>query len=139
MVTTVMRLAIGESRCPPRDVVGSLTHVSDMSSLSQLHATPPREEIIPRLQSMIMHLRRRRLQPFHSDYALPRIHFFAPNFVASAFALVLRRKMGFKRQLTSVEIFEQAYRFAQELAAKGERLSNVASICARVCVLKLNC
>lgn len=36
--------------------------------------------------------------------------------------------MGFKRQLTSSEIFEQAYRFAQELAAKGERLSNVVGV-----------
>lgn len=34
-------------------------------------------------------------------------------------------QMGFKRQLSSSEIFEQAYRFAQELAARGERLSNV--------------
>ncbi|CAM9477483.1 unnamed protein product [Choristocarpus tenellus] len=34
-------------------------------------------------------------------------------------------QMGFKRQLTSAEIFEQAYRFSQELAAKGERLSNI--------------
>lgn len=33
--------------------------------------------------------------------------------------------MGFKRQLTSAEIFEQAYRFAQELSARGERLTNV--------------
>lgn len=33
--------------------------------------------------------------------------------------------MGFKRQLSSSEIFEQAYRFSQELAARGDRLSNV--------------
>ncbi|CAM9426358.1 unnamed protein product [Pylaiella littoralis] len=34
-------------------------------------------------------------------------------------------QMGFKRQLTSAEIFEQAYRFSQELQARGDRLSNV--------------
>lgn len=34
-------------------------------------------------------------------------------------------QMGFARNLTSTEIFEQAYRFAQLLAEDGERLSNV--------------
>ncbi|CAM9794244.1 unnamed protein product [Scytosiphon promiscuus] len=34
-------------------------------------------------------------------------------------------QMGFKRQLSSAEIFEQAYRFSQELQARGDRLSNV--------------
>jgi 23S rRNA (adenine2503-C2)-methyltransferase len=34
-------------------------------------------------------------------------------------------QMGFKRNLTVTEIFEQAMIFARELAAKGERLSNV--------------
>lgn len=34
-------------------------------------------------------------------------------------------QMGFKRQLSSAEIFEQAYHFSQELNARGERLSNV--------------
>lgn len=34
-------------------------------------------------------------------------------------------QMGFARQLTATEIFEQAARFAVELAAQGERLSNV--------------
>ncbi|CAM9903827.1 unnamed protein product, partial [Discosporangium mesarthrocarpum] len=34
-------------------------------------------------------------------------------------------QMGFARQLTSSEIFEQAYRFSQELTSSGERLSNV--------------
>ena len=33
--------------------------------------------------------------------------------------------MGFARQLTSEEIFEQVARFASELKADGERLSNV--------------
>lgn len=34
-------------------------------------------------------------------------------------------QMGFVRNLTATEIFEQAMRFAVELAAEGERLSNV--------------
>ena len=34
-------------------------------------------------------------------------------------------QMGFSRQLTSTEIFEQAYTYARELQAKGQRLSNV--------------
>ena len=34
-------------------------------------------------------------------------------------------QMGFSRNLTSAEIFEQAILFARELAARGERLSNV--------------
>lgn len=34
-------------------------------------------------------------------------------------------QMGFARNLTSTEIFEQAMRFARELEAQGERLSNV--------------
>ncbi|CAM9450003.1 unnamed protein product [Chrysoparadoxa australica] len=34
-------------------------------------------------------------------------------------------QMGFARQMTGDEIFEQAFRFANELAAKGERLTNV--------------
>jgi 23S rRNA (adenine2503-C2)-methyltransferase len=34
-------------------------------------------------------------------------------------------QMGFARHLTSEEIFEQAVRFARELEAEGERLSNV--------------
>ena len=34
-------------------------------------------------------------------------------------------QMGFARNLTSTEIFEQAMRFSRELEAKGERLSNV--------------
>lgn len=34
-------------------------------------------------------------------------------------------QMGFARNLSSTEIFEQAVRFARELAAEGERLSNV--------------
>jgi 23S rRNA (adenine2503-C2)-methyltransferase len=34
-------------------------------------------------------------------------------------------QMGFARQLTATEIFEQAARFAVDLAAQGERLSNV--------------
>lgn len=34
-------------------------------------------------------------------------------------------QMGFKRQLSAAEIFEQAYRFSQELQARGDRLSNV--------------
>lgn len=34
-------------------------------------------------------------------------------------------QMGFARQLTSTEIFEQAMRFAADLEAQGERLSNV--------------
>lgn len=34
-------------------------------------------------------------------------------------------QMGFARHLTSTEIFEQAMRFARELEAEGERLSNV--------------
>lgn len=34
-------------------------------------------------------------------------------------------QMGFARHLTASEIFEQAMRFAQELAAEGDRLSNV--------------
>ncbi|CAN0314724.1 unnamed protein product [Phaeothamnion confervicola] len=34
-------------------------------------------------------------------------------------------QMGFARQLTSSEIFEQAYLLSAELTAKGERLSNV--------------
>ena len=34
-------------------------------------------------------------------------------------------KQGFSRNLTSAEIFEQAMRFARELAARGQRLSNV--------------
>jgi len=34
-------------------------------------------------------------------------------------------QMGFARQLTSAEIFEQAMLFARELEAEGERLSNV--------------
>lgn len=34
-------------------------------------------------------------------------------------------QMGFARNLTSTEIFEQAYRFAQLLAEDGERLSNI--------------
>ncbi|MCA9893434.1 MAG: 23S rRNA (adenine(2503)-C(2))-methyltransferase RlmN [Anaerolineae bacterium] len=34
-------------------------------------------------------------------------------------------QMGFARNLTSTEIFEQAYRFAQLLAQEGERLSNI--------------
>ncbi len=34
-------------------------------------------------------------------------------------------QMGFARQLTATEIFEQAARFAVELATQGERLSNV--------------
>lgn len=34
-------------------------------------------------------------------------------------------QMGFKRQLSSAEIFEQAYHFSQELNARGDRLSNV--------------
>lgn len=33
--------------------------------------------------------------------------------------------MGFKRQLSAAEIFEQAYRFSQELQKRGDRLSNV--------------
>jgi 23S rRNA (adenine2503-C2)-methyltransferase len=33
--------------------------------------------------------------------------------------------MGFARQLTAEEIFEQVARFANELKADGERLSNV--------------
>ncbi|CAN0002429.1 unnamed protein product [Ectocarpus sp. 13 AM-2016] len=33
--------------------------------------------------------------------------------------------MGFKRQLNAAEIFEQAYRFSQELQKRGDRLSNV--------------
>ncbi|MGB7338666.1 MAG: 23S rRNA (adenine(2503)-C(2))-methyltransferase RlmN [Phototrophicaceae bacterium] len=34
-------------------------------------------------------------------------------------------QMGFARNLTATEIFEQAMRFARELEAKGERLSNI--------------
>ncbi len=34
-------------------------------------------------------------------------------------------QMGFQRHLTEAEIFEQAWRFAAELKARGERLSNV--------------
>ncbi|CAB1113672.1 unnamed protein product [Ectocarpus sp. CCAP 1310/34] len=34
-------------------------------------------------------------------------------------------QMGFKRQLSAAEIFEQAYRFSQELQKRGDRLSNV--------------
>ncbi len=34
-------------------------------------------------------------------------------------------QMGFGRNLSAAEIFEQAMRFARELAARGERLSNV--------------
>ncbi len=34
-------------------------------------------------------------------------------------------QMGFARHLTSAEIFEQAWRYANELQARGERLSNV--------------
>ncbi len=34
-------------------------------------------------------------------------------------------QMGFARHLTSSEIFEQAWRYANELQARGERLSNV--------------
>ncbi|GAB5490316.1 MAG: 23S rRNA (adenine(2503)-C(2))-methyltransferase RlmN [Phototrophicaceae bacterium] len=34
-------------------------------------------------------------------------------------------QMGFARNLTATEIFEQAMRFSRELEAKGERLSNV--------------
>ena len=34
-------------------------------------------------------------------------------------------QMGFARNLTSTEIFEQAMRFARELEAEGDRLSNV--------------
>lgn len=34
-------------------------------------------------------------------------------------------QMGFARNLTSTEIFEQAMRFARELESKGERLSNI--------------
>jgi 23S rRNA (adenine2503-C2)-methyltransferase len=34
-------------------------------------------------------------------------------------------QMGFSRQLTSVEIFEQAQRFSAELRQRGERLSNI--------------
>ena len=34
-------------------------------------------------------------------------------------------QMGFKRDLTEAEIFEQAARFASELQSRGERLSNV--------------
>jgi hypothetical protein len=34
-------------------------------------------------------------------------------------------QMGFARQLSETEIFEQALRFAQELSRDGERLSNV--------------
>ena len=34
-------------------------------------------------------------------------------------------QMGFSRQLTSAEIFEQAQKFSAELKKKGERLSNV--------------
>lgn len=34
-------------------------------------------------------------------------------------------QMGFQRHLSEVEIFEQAWRFAAELKARGERLSNV--------------
>ncbi len=34
-------------------------------------------------------------------------------------------QMGFSRNLTATEIFEQAMRFARELAARGKRLSNV--------------
>lgn len=34
-------------------------------------------------------------------------------------------QMGFARNLTSTEIFEQAMRFARELETKGERLSNI--------------
>lgn len=34
-------------------------------------------------------------------------------------------QMGFARNLSAAEIFEQALRFAQELAAQGERLSNI--------------
>lgn len=45
---------------------------------------------------------------------------------------VIYEQMGFKRQLSSAEIFEQAYRFSQELAAKGDRLSNVVRCGARV-------
>ena len=37
--------------------------------------------------------------------------------------------MGFKRQLSAAEIFEQAYRFSQELQARGDRLSNVVRGC----------
>ncbi len=34
-------------------------------------------------------------------------------------------QMGFSRQLSAAEIFEQAMRFARELSVRGERLSNV--------------
>ncbi len=34
-------------------------------------------------------------------------------------------QMGFARNLTAAEIFEQAMRFARELAARGQRLSNI--------------
>ena len=37
------------------------------------------------------------------------------------------QQMGFARHLSSMEIFEQANLFAQELKQEGRRLSNVVS------------
>lgn len=48
-----------------------------------------------------------------------------PFLRSGACALGRSEQMGFKRQLSSAEIFEQAYHFSQELNARGERLSNV--------------
>ena len=48
-----------------------------------------------------------------------------PFLHSGACALGRSEQMGFKRQLSSAEIFEQAYHFSQELNARGERLSNV--------------
>ena len=40
--------------------------------------------------------------------------------------------MGFARQLSSTEIFEQAQKFAAELSQKNERLSNVVLMVSRL-------
>lgn len=102
-------------RLKAETVIGMLQIVADQSSKDGTHKRLYRLHDGQLIESVLM--------PYDDERRTACISSQAGCAMGCVFCAT--GQMGFARQLTATEIFEQAARFAVELAAQGERLSNV--------------
>ncbi|MCY3573907.1 MAG: 23S rRNA (adenine(2503)-C(2))-methyltransferase RlmN [Chloroflexi bacterium] len=115
---------LDDMRNLPRATIGKLTAVAELGELKLAAQQVSRDGTIKR----VYELRDGQLiESVLMPYADGRMTACISSQAGCAMGCVFcaTGQMGFSRNLTSAEIFEQAMRFARELAARGQRLSNV--------------
>ena len=108
----------------PRTTIAKLAEVAELGELRLAAQQVSRDGTIKRLYQLSD---RQLIESVLMPYADGRMTACISSQAGCAMGCIFcaTGQMGFSRNLTAAEIFEQAMLFARELAARGERLSNV--------------